>query len=244
MKFDVASLTEAGGRAKNEDAIGFHLEDQNYGIWVLADGLGGYSAGEVASRLAVDAFISSFKSKPDLSFENITKIFGISNACILSKQKESFIQSKMRSTLVCLMTDFQSMAWCHIGDSRLYHFRDSKLTDQTEDHSVSQLAVLSGEITKEQIRFHEDRNKLVRALGQNENVTASVSRKTDPISADDAYLLCSDGFWEYIEEMEMEECLAAASSSLSWLEAMKKKVISRAPANCDNYSAICITLKS
>jgi len=243
MTFDVATLTEAGGREINEDSIGGYMEDLKFGVWVLADGLGGHGAGEVASRLAVEAVVSNFKSNPDLSFDNITRIVELTNARILAKQKESNRQSKMGSTLVCLLTDFSSVTWCHVGDSRLYHFRDKKLIDQTEDHSVSQLCVLSGDITKEQIRFHEDRNRLVRALGQKENVTASISRETNALSVDDAYLLCSDGFWEYIYENEMEDCLSAENSASLWLESMKKKIKDRKPSNCDNFSAICILLK-
>ena len=127
----------------------------------------------------------------------------------------------------------------HIGDSRLYHFRDGKLLKQTTDHSVSQMAVFMGEITTHEIRFHEDRNKVLRALGSN-SAKAEISEETELEEGRDAFLLCTDGFWEYVYEQEMEQALSQADSPKDWIRRMQKILQTRVPADNDNFTAAAV----
>ncbi|MBO7252716.1 MAG: hypothetical protein J6V25_08825, partial [Oscillospiraceae bacterium] len=126
--------------------------------------------------------------------------------------------------------------WMHVGDSRLYHFVNGKLVHQTTDHSVSQMAVMMGEITTHQIRFHEDRNRVLRSLG-GENAKADVSALLDVSSGNHAFLMCSDGFWEYVYEDEMEKTLQQASDPQAWIDSMEAILKQRIPSNNDNYTA-------
>lgn len=129
--------------------------------------------------------------------------------------------------------------WAHVGDTRLYHFWNGKLVGQTLDHSVSQLAVDMGLITGDQIRFHEDRSRLLRALG-------SDSPEPEPggpvllAKGFHAFLLGTDGFWEYVTEPEMEETLAVSSDPRQWLSRMKLILQRKGPGDRDNASAAAI----
>lgn len=133
------------------------------------------------------------------------------------------------------------MDWAYVGDSRLYHFTDGRLTFQTRDHSASQIAVLMGQITPEQIRFHEDRSRIFRALGQEGSL--NVDAQSGLLSpGNHAFLLCTDGFWEYVYESEMENTLARAASATDWLKKMRAVLAARIPGDNDNNTAAAIWL--
>ena len=145
-------------------------------------------------------------------------------------------EGTMKTTLVFLTLENEKARWMHVGDSRLYHFKDGKLISQTTDHSVSQMAVMMGEITTHQIRFHEDRNRVLRSLG-GENAKPELSSVTDISEGNHAFLLCSDGFWEYVYESEMEQTLCQAKDPDDWIASMEQILQGRITGNNDNYTA-------
>ena len=147
----------------------------------------------------------------------------------------------MKSTAVALMIANGRAAWAHVGDSRLYHFMNGSLVFQTRDHSASQIAVMLGDITVDQIRFHEDRNRVLRALGQDGSLNVEASEELLP-PGDHAYLLCSDGFWEYVLEKEMEDDLRLASDPEDWLHRMRERLQARVPHDNDNNTAAAVWL--
>ena len=145
----------------------------------------------------------------------------------------------MKTTLVFLYIEDGCARWMHIGDSRLYHFSGGHLQSQTMDHSVSQMAVLMGEITPQEIRFHEDRNRVLRALG-GDNAKPDVSAPVILTGGNDAFLLCTDGFWEYVYEEEMEKTLQNAKTPQEWLKSMETILRTRTPADSDNFTAAAV----
>ena len=121
----------------------------------------------------------------------------------------------------------------------MYCFRKGEIIFQSVDHSLSQLAVISGDITADEIRGHIDRNKLIRVLGVKENVNPDLN--VLEAKSGDAFLLCSDGFWENIEEKEMEELLKKSRTVDEWLQGMAAAVRKNgAGTNMDNNSAIAV----
>ena len=107
---------------------------------------------------------------------------------------------------------------------------------RSKDHSASQIAVYMGEITVDQIRFHEDRNRVLRALGQADALTVEAGWETLRPGRH-AFLLCSDGFWEYVLEDEMAADLVRAVDPLDWLARMRSRLIARVPPDNDNNTA-------
>ena len=236
MRIDIASCSYQGGRDYNEDSVRF-LENNGVCVVVVADGLGGHGGGQIASSVAVDHLTEAFFLNPVIDPEYIKHLFDEVNTKVLDKQNPS---QQMKSTGVALFINDGFAIWGHAGDSRLYHFENGKLISQTLDHSISQMAVFSGEITADEIRTHEDRNKVFRAFGGTESIKAEVSPPQSITSGSHVFLLCSDGFWEYVLEAEMELDLAENETANDWLKAMIQRVSERAPDNNDNYTAAAV----
>jgi serine/threonine protein phosphatase PrpC len=247
MYFDTAMLTSSGGREDNEDYCGYHMKDDGIqGCWALADGLGGHMGGALASRAAVEAVLANYETNPALSGEALAAHLEAANLAVQQKQQNEPNLASMRTTLVILVTSGESALWAHVGDSRLYHFRSGKVTKRTQDHSVPQRLADAGEITEDQIRFHEDRNRLLRSLGAKADPGGTILKAPVEIQSGDAFLLCSDGFWEWVTESEMEEDLAEVEqaeerpTSAAWLSAMEARLTARATPENDNYSAVAV----
>lgn len=242
MKFQTASVTSKHGRSSNEDWFGFTMIG-GIGCWVVADGLGGHHGGEIASRLAVEAIIAAFEANHSITPENISGYLQVAQNAILDRQQAQMELASMRTTVVFLVANHQSAAWAHLGDSRFYHFRRDQIIFQTKDHSVPQALVNAGELAPEDLRFHEDRNRLLRALGEDVELRPAISEPRDILSGD-AFLLCTDGFWEYILEEEMQQTLAGADTPVAWLKEMEHILRQRAEqkqnSQADNYTAVSI----
>ena len=230
-----AKITNCGGRAQNEDTV--RIEQSNQGICVVvADGLGGHGGGQIASQTAAEALIARYNKGELETPEQIKEGFRDADRKVKEKQDKT---CAMKTTAVLLLADKSSARWAHVGDSRLYHFQQKKLVKQTMDHSVSQVAVLMGEITQDQIRFHEDRNRVLRALGS-DSMEPEVAKEISLAGTFNAFLLCTDGFWEYVYEKEMEQCLESARSPEEWLKSMEKLLSERVADDNDNYTAAAI----
>jgi PPM family protein phosphatase len=243
MPFLTGRLTEKHQRRRNEDYCAWQWR-QGCGCWVVADGLGGHQGGEVASQLAVHSIIAAFHQQPEISAEAVIRYLEGAQQALLARQKEERQLSGMRTTAVVLVADAEAALWGHIGDSRLYHFRHGRVLSQTKDHSVPQALVNSGEIKFADIRFHEDRNRLLRALGQDGDFRPAVLKTKQTLEKGDAFLLCTDGFWELVLEAEMESDLNRASDPQEWLKKMEGRIMARtlnaAGNKQDNYSALAV----
>ena len=232
-------LTNIGNREKNEDSVGI-LENDGMYCFVLADGLGGHGKGEVASQTVVEEILTYFDNNGN-DEEFIANAIQNAQDSILEEQKNDRKLSDMKTTVVVL-TIQDGIARCgYVGDSRLYHFRKNKLAYRTLDHSVPQMLVAAKEIKEKDIRNHSDRNRLLRVIGMNWE-TPKYELAT-AISIDDkkkhAFLMCSDGFWELIDEKNMIACLKKSTSVEEWIDLMEQEiVINGKDTNMDNYSAI------
>ncbi len=237
-----ASLTSAvrshtGARSVNEDTADATF-DAGVGCWVVADGLGGHGGGQLASRAAVDAALDSFRSSPEIASATLERAVRDANEAVLRAQVGSE-HPGMRTTLTILISDSRKAAWAHVGDTRLYHLRDGSIIHQTADHSVPQGLVEAGEISVHEIRSHPERNRILRALGQSNPQRPST---VAPIALEqgDAFLLCSDGWWEYVNESEMEVDYAKSDTADAWLDHMMQRVLLRANGVFDNLTALAV----
>lgn len=235
IKTEYAILTNAGGRQINEDTVLAVPSPLGLAITV-ADGLGGHGGGSTASRAAAEAVADSFGRGLCRTAEEITAAVYLANQAVVCCQTEA---CAMKTTLVSLFLEEDRAVWAHVGDSRLYHFRDGKLEARTLDHSVPQLAVMMGMITEDQIRFHEDRNRVLKALGS-DSFEPDISEPVSLAEGFNAFLLCTDGFWEYVLEPEMEERLAVSPDPRLWLLQMEELLRQRAPEDQDNYTAAAV----
>jgi len=244
MKISTACLSAAGGRPSNQDAV---IEDwmptRDRGVLAVADGLGGHRGGEVASALAGEALVAAFHAAPGQALEQLGDLIAAANARIVQGQEMAPELVEMRTTLVLLVIDGGHARWGHCGDSRLYGFRGARLVWQTLDDSVPRALVNLGEIPPEAIRQHADRNRLTRCLGSPGVLRHTVAEPVD-LAVGDAFLLCSDGFWEYVYETEMAVDLAKAVDVRDWLDRMAARLPGRVPAGHGNHSALAVWVES
>lgn len=229
-----ASCTDVGGRPYNEDTVDFKKTDEDHLCVALADGLGGHGGGQIASGEAVKLILDGWDGTATPA--SLCELIQAAHRKVLSLQTPV---CKMKTTAVVLSVECGLAQWAHAGDSRLYHFIDGRLVFQTRDHSSSQIAVLMGQIKPEEIRFHEDRGSIFKALGQENNLSAD-AKEEELSPGKHAFLLCSDGFWEYVYEDEMEKELKAAESPQDWLQRMKHCLDSRAAGDNDNNTAAAV----
>lgn len=237
---DYCAYSDKGGRDYNEDNVKTVKDGKRF-IGMVADGLGGQGGGEIASKTATDVIAKEFKNSSIKVPDQFNIWYQAANQSVLSKQTQA---CQMMSTLATLYIDGNSAMWANVGDTRLYHFVKGRIVEQTFDHSVSQMAVLRGEITPEQIRGHADRNKLLRALGREDTIRIDYSEVVDLSKDNHTFLICTDGFWEYILEEEMEETLKGANSASDWVSRMSRIVKSREHKDSDNNTALVVIVGS
>jgi serine/threonine protein phosphatase PrpC len=244
VALQVEWLSERGGRQYNEDACG-HCRCANQLCAVLADGAGGHGGGDVASRLAVRELVTLFAQRQTSTANELALRMRAVNEAMISARQPDTAQQDMHSTVVCLVIDFVDgrAHWAHVGDSRLYWFRGGRLMQRTRDHSLVQSLVDAGMLEPERLSDHPQRSELRSALGvAPEVLEVAAADALQAVQPGDAFLLCTDGVWEHVNDAELEGLLLEAGSARAWLDALADAVLSatRRKANHDNFTALVV----
>lgn len=237
MRLEVYEYSNKGGRDYNEDTVG-HIMNKGCGVFVVADGLGGHSMGELASKCAVETILSKWDTENVDCIDQMSEVFEKANAAILDLQKRE--NTVMKSTAAVLAINKGKAVFANSGDSRVYYFHDNELNACTEDHSVAYKKYKAGEITRDMIGSDEDQSRLLRTLGGEDRYKPSVYVLKAPVSAGDAFLLCSDGLWEYLRDEEILIDLFKSESARHWAELLLVRVMERIPPDNDNLSVMTI----
>ncbi|MCC7484455.1 MAG: Stp1/IreP family PP2C-type Ser/Thr phosphatase [Burkholderiales bacterium] len=206
-------------RSHNEDSI---AADPDIGLAVLADGMGGYNAGEVASGIAVELIRTELKKalsevKPEqLNGKGVETLLAEhaerANAAIYQAAQSQPQYSGMGTTLVVAMWRDNRVSVGHIGDSRLYRLRGADFEQITRDHSLLQEQIDSGMITREQARHSQNKNLVTRAVGIDPQVEPEVH--TYDAQPGDIYLLCSDGLSDMVSDEDIQLTLTSLQTNL------------------------------
>ena len=236
---DYAVISEIGNRKLNEDYLRLAEKDGKH-CFVVCDGLGGHGMGDIASQFVSNIFIEQFNTCD--TYEGfLSSAFSLAQEKLIKHQAENNVKNKMRTTAAVLYVSDDMVHIGHVGDSRVYVFSDKELKVRTIDHSVPQMLALSGEITDEEIRKHPDRNIILRAMGTDWDKPMYELMQPINLSECKGFLLCSDGFWEYIDETEMISTLENCGTAKEWLNAMKSIVIENGTdSKMDNFTAVAI----
>jgi PPM family protein phosphatase len=246
---EIVSATDPGVvRSHNEDCL---AADPTLGLAVLADGMGGYSAGEVASGIAVSVLASEMKraflnggrthargtttdnAPANLMRDHIAR----ANAMILRAARNQPQYAGMGTTLVAAMFDDNRVCVGHVGDSRMYRLRKDTLTQITRDHSLLQEQIDSGLISREQARLSNNKNLVTRALGVDAGVESEVNWYD--VEPGDLYLLCSDGLNDMVLDKEIQLVLTSLHSNLP-LAANQLVQMANDNGGRDNVSVILV----
>lgn len=233
---EYSNITSRGDREYNEDYIKFCQKKEEY-IFVLADGLGAHGLGNIASENVCKIFCENYFNL------GLEKTCELAQKKLIEYQNQNNTNNKMKTTITALVINekLKNYKQLHLGDSRIYHFNRWHLFEQTLDHSVCQRLASANLITKDEIRYHKDRNKLLDVLGTPWSQEKPYILKENKLKRFEAILLCSDGFWELIDEKKMLKCLRKSKTPKQWLELMEQIVLENGKSkNMDNYSAIAI----
>ena len=178
-------------------------------VFVVADGMGGARAGEIASQIAIEAFEAGLggAGSPE---ERLAVRVREANPQIYARSRSDLGREGMGTTLTAAYLDDGSVAIAHVGDSRAYLFRDGELTRLTQDHSLVDELVRRGKLTEEQAAEHPQRSIITRALGPEPEV--EVDTWTYPVRRGDVLLLCSDGLTSMVPEERIRQVLASSDS--------------------------------
>jgi serine/threonine protein phosphatase PrpC len=249
MLLKIVSATDTGLiRNNNEDYI---ASDADLGFAIVADGMGGYQAGEVASAIAVTTIIAelemlltkkaNLKRQPNHHYHTTTvwleQAVIKANKIIYETAKQEETYQGMGTTVVAVLfhDDFISIA--HVGDSRLYRLRANKFCQLTKDHSVLQELIDCGYYTQEQARHSPNKNLVTKALGIGEAVSVEIQESN--LLPEDIYLLCSDGLSDMLDDDEIHKLIKNAET----LDQAVKDLIKAAndKGGNDNISVVLAT---
>lgn len=204
---ELAYRTDRGQvRAQNEDAV-LIIGDEQAGIALVADGMGGHEAGEVASQLVIEQFRRAFSTLPATPMEMedwFRRNVELANEQVLEFSKQANLLM-MGTTIAGVCWHDDTIVIVHVGDSRVYALREDKLQQLTEDHSYVNMLKQLGELTEEEMRVHPKRNIITRAIGSKEHVEPDLQVFAEPEF--DTILICTDGLTTHLTDEEIKQVL-------------------------------------
>ena len=223
-------------RKLNEDS--FYI-NKSKDILAVADGMGGYVGGEIASKTAVEAISYYFQNYSYSMPEQLEKAVQYANSCIISKAMIDPSLKGMGTTLSLLTLCGDQAIWAHVGDSRIYLFRSGHLEQITLDHSLVEVLLAKGKITQEEALHHPDKNVLTRAVGVDRSL--DVDSGTFKIEKNDRILLCTDGLNTHVTNGDIINALSDyTKNERTILNALFKMVYENGAR--DNVTAILTTI--
>lgn len=229
-------------RDRNEDSL-FIMPQED--IYIVADGVGGQNAGELASSMAVKTIAEYIKARPLRGIKDEKQLKAYFMDCMINANKEIYNAARvseenagMATTAVLLYLTAEQAYIINVGDSRAYIFRDGQISQITEDHTFVNELVKGGSITKAQAEIHPQKNLITRALGGEEKILPDFYRLET--KKKDIFILCTDGLYGEVTAEEIRD-LAAETSSMS---ALSSKLVQHANKNGgnDNITVICVKI--
>ena len=227
MKTDIGLV-----RSNNEDCVCSPAD----GVFIVADGMGGPAAGEVASRIAAESALDVLKKEP-VSIDALNDIFTSANERILKYAGEHTECNGMGTTMTVLaVLQDNRYLWAHVGDSRIYRLHAGELSQVTRDDSYVEELVEKGEITHEEARNHPRKNMLTRAVGVEKSLKAESS--SSEYEAGDIFLLSSDGLTNMVTDDDIQDILSDDSTPDEKVDRLIKMVLDA--GGRDNISVIVV----
>jgi serine/threonine protein phosphatase PrpC len=236
-----AGLCEKGKRANNEDSVYPSLDKRNlnHHLFMVCDGVGGATKGEIASKLACETFSSLFQKTVYSDPPFIDSVLKIVEDGFQEYIEDNPSATGMATTLTLLHFHGNGATVAHIGDSRIYHIRNGKILYRSEDHSFVQELVKAGIISPEEARSHPKRNVISRAIQGKQNRTNADTFILQDIQAGDFFFLCSDGILESVTEHDLCGLLISPISNSQKIAQIKKMCVANSR---DNFSCYLIEI--
>lgn len=234
----ISSATSIGKiRAVNEDSF-FVSEIGNSGalLAVVADGMGGHNAGEVASAETVNTLKDSIVETDIPTKKLLLQAIDCANNSVYKMSKQTPTLHGMGTTVTACVIENDKVTAAQVGDSRLYLIRDGKITQITKDHSLVEMLLESGEITKEDAKHHPQKNVITRAIGINNSVETDIYEFL--LKKEDILLLCSDGLVNMVEDEKILSIITSSEDFSALSDALVKEA--EAAGGHDNITVVLI----
>ena len=234
-KFITEFLSEAGTKTENSDYFGYVLLD-NYAIWAVADGFDEEEGAKVAARIAVESVIEYFMLRPRFNYDVIKEMMDYANLKVKEKQEEAKKYSLMHTSLLIVISNYNSILYGNVGNTRFYHIRGGYIVSQSKDDTIAQLLVDEEALNVSDIRFHRQRNDLLQAIGDFGKINPNIIRNPVELMEKDIFCLTTVGFWENIDEHDMENDLSRFEDKKQWLNSLEKRILASLRDNIENYT--------
>ena len=241
-KFTTVFFSEAGTKNKNNDYFGY-VQLDNYAIWAVADGFDEEEGADVAARLAVESAIEYFMLHPEFSREIISEIMSYVNLKVREKQIETERYSLMHTSFLIVISNYNALLYGNIGNTRFYHLRNGYVISQSSDDTVAQLLVEEEALNTGDLKYHRQRNDLLQAIGDYGEIKPNILKTPITLQEKDVFCLTTMGFWENIDEKEMEVELSRYDESKKWLVSLEKKVVATLRDDVENYTFAAVTIE-
>ena len=241
-KFTTVFFSEAGTKNKNNDYFGY-IQLDNYAIWAVADGFDEEEGADVAARLAVESAIEYFMLHPGFNTERINEIMSYANLKVREKQTETERYSLMHTSLLIVISNYNALLYGNIGNTRFYHLRNGYVISQSSDDTVAQLLVGEEALNTGDLKYHRQRNDLLQAIGDYGKIKPNILKTPVILQEKDTFCLTTIGFWENIDEKEMEVELSRYDEGKKWLVSLEKKVVATLRDDVENYTFVAVTIE-
>ena len=242
-KFITEFLSEAGTKAENNDYFGYVLLD-NYAIWAVADGFDEEEGAKVAARIAVESAIEYFMLRPRFNYDVIKEMMDYANLKVKEKQEETQKYSLMHTSLLIVISNYNSILYGNIGNTRFYHIRGGYIVSQSRDDTIAQLLVDEEALNISDMRFHRQRNDLLQAIGDFGKIKPNIIKKPVELMEKDVFCLTTVGFWENIDEHDMENDLSRFEDKKQWLNSLEKRILASLRDNIENYTIAQVEVRA
>ncbi len=246
LKIAIYGISDVGmSREHNEDSISW---DNELALVMLADGMGGHNAGEVASEMAVTSIRDALLDvlTPEMIATGVIKCPDAVRESVVYANEEIYEQAQTRiecsgmgTTVVLCLFHEDRITYANVGDSRIYRVRNGELHQITQDHSLVQEMVDNGYLSEDEAMISTSRNLITRALGISPEVEVDVA--TEELDVEDIYLLCSDGLTDMVSDVDIQTIINECASDM---DHCLKQLVSQAneAGGSDNISIILVTL--
>jgi serine/threonine protein phosphatase PrpC len=241
VEFELTHHSLKGSRPTNQDRVAY-AERDNAVIMVVADGLGGHEGGALAAEVLTQTLVRAFNA---VKQPVITKPSAFLALAIMQAHKNILHIGAAhnppitpRTTCVACLVQNGYAYWAHVGDSRLYHFRNGELMQRTLDHSTTEQLRLDGLLNEDEMRGHPEKSHLLKCVGGPRKPTISLGEET-ALHRDDTLLLCSDGVWQAFPPEQLYHYLRFESLE-EGVEEMLLAAENKMKKACDNLSAMCL----
>jgi serine/threonine protein phosphatase PrpC len=242
LRVEYADISLLGGREENQDRVTVAVSEQA-ALLVVADGMGGHAHGARAAQVTQQTIIESFWRTPQPLFDPLGFLhstLGRAHDEVVKLGLTLPLEQRPRATCAVCLIQQRASWWAHVGDSRLYHFRNGALMARSRDHSHVELLLREGLISADQAHNHPMRNFVECCLGGDPIMPDMSLSRRRPLQAYDVVMACTDGLWGTLKDEEMIAELSGPGPLRQKLLTLGERAIKRAGAGSDNTTAAAV----